>query len=76
MEYTPKEEIVSAIKSEVADITTHSKADLKAYEEVDADYMNYSSVARKPFAAKGEAKKDEEPKAPATPGAPKAPGDK
>lgn len=63
------------------------KAEIKVEEgftdNVDAEYRNYSSVARKPFKAEGEEKdtsdeapetKSEAPKTPATPGAPKAPG--
>lgn len=66
-------ELYAETKAEVADITDHTKAELKPYVGVDADYMNYSSVARKPFAATESDDKDPEPED-ATPQAPKAPG--
>lgn len=65
-------------KEEVARITSHSKSDLKPYTGVDSDYMNYSSVARKPFEpdVKSDEKETapEQPKAPAGPATPKASG--
>lgn len=61
------------IKKDAARITTHSASDLKAYKGVDVEYMNFSSVARKPFEAK-DSKQDETPKQPSGLHAPKAPG--
>lgn len=77
-EKTPLEKVEDKLKEDVAGITSHSKSDLEAYENVAPEYMNYSSVARKPFEGEGEGKPSateadkkagqaEAPKAPAAP---------
>lgn len=75
---TTREKAEARMRAEAAEITNHSKSDLKGYTGVDVDYMNYSSVARKPFVATGPKENDDTDDAKQaeqkSPEAPKAPG--